>query len=283
MKIAQLMTGSSIDFEQRKKDIQRREMGEAYKKTRQYQSPKNPMLEELENLLSGKTEKDLHATDRANRELNASVDEETKSLTEKREEELKSPKVQSQIHGLEMTEQEVIAHENAHKSVGGDLTGPVAYTYTEGPDNERYINGGEVSINAKEGATDEETLRILERVKAAALASAEPSPQDLRVAASATAQIQQTRAEIARDRYEEFVTDEEEPFADVDLTTEIPERFLNDFNGRDVTQESVFGKELESLLQQRAFQKATSKYSSHIAMVKNGYRPFDEPSFSKTA
>ena len=56
MKIAQLMTGTNLDLENRKRAIQRREMGDIYKKNAQYQAKKNPMLKVLENLLSGKTE-----------------------------------------------------------------------------------------------------------------------------------------------------------------------------------------------------------------------------------
>ena len=138
----------------------------------------------------------------------------------------------------------------------------------------------------KEGATQEETLEILEKVKAAALAPAEPSPQDLRVAASATAQIQQTRAGIAKQNVEQLQTDEEEvePFAGVGTNVEVPERFMNNFEQRDATQGTLlFGRELESLLYERTFKQVSIKYSSHIDMVKNGYRSFDEPTFSKTA
>ena len=49
MKIAQLMTGTNLDLENRKRALQRREVGDAYKKNAQYQSKENPMLEVLEN------------------------------------------------------------------------------------------------------------------------------------------------------------------------------------------------------------------------------------------
>ncbi|WP_431028976.1 putative metalloprotease CJM1_0395 family protein [Lysinibacillus sp. LZ02] len=243
MKIAQLMTGTSFDLEQRKRAIQRREMGDAYKKNAQYQSPKNEMLEVLENLLSGKTEKELHAADQAKREFEAPASDEQQ---------------------LERT---------AHQSMDGRVTGPI--TYTDGSDNKRYIDDGEVSISMQE-----ETLTILEKVKAAALAPDEPSPQDLRVAASATAQIEQTRAAIASPSDEE----ETEPFAGVDTSVEIPARFMNHFEERDASQGTLLtGRELESLLYNRTFKKASMNYSSHIAMVKNGYRSLNEPTFSQTA
>lgn len=286
MKIAQLMTGTNLDLENRKRALQRREMGDAYKKNAQYQSKKNPMLEALENLLSGKTEKDLHAADQAKRESGAPPSEQEKSFVEQQQQKLEQPEVKAEINELKLTEKEVIAHEQAHKAVGGSVTGPVTYTHTEGPDGKRYIAGGEVSINTKEGSTPEETLRILEKVKAAALAPAEPSAQDLRVAASATAQIQQTRAEITNQNVEQLLTDEEEvePFAGVNTNVEVPERFMNNFEERDATQGTLLlGRDLERLLYERTFKKASMKYSSHIEMVKNGYRSFDEPTFSKIA
>jgi hypothetical protein len=55
-----------------------------------------------------------------------------------------------------------------------------------------------VSISAPEGKTPEETIQIMEQVKRAALAPASPSPQDLRVAAAASAAQMRARAEIAR-------------------------------------------------------------------------------------
>ena len=294
MKISQLMHNTTADFENRKRALQRRETTEAYRKTAQYQSPKNPVLEALENLLSGKTEKELHRADEQARLADGTVQQsavqddnaEKTDAEMTKQEKLQLPEVRQEIRQLQLTEQEVIKHEQAHKSVGGSVTGPVSYTYTEGPDDQRYIDGGEVSINAKEGSTPEETLSILERVRAAALAPADPSPQDLRVAASAASRMQQVRSEIAQQSYEEFneqrVADEE-PFQNVELKTAIPDRFLNDFANRDASAPNYFGRDVEQTLFERVFQKATSKYAQHVAMVKNGYRSFEEPSFSRTA
>lgn len=262
MKIAQLVIGTNQNLENRKRVLQRREAGDAYKKNAQYQAKKNPMLEVLENLLSGKTEKDLHAAEQAKREFGTTTSEQGKS---------DQLEVKAEIKELELSEKEVVVHEQAHKAVGGHVTGP---------DDKRYINGGEVSIHVKEESRPEETLKILEKVKATALAPANPSPQDLRVAASATAQIQQTRAEMTKQNVEEEIA----PFADVDTNVEVPERFMNNFEQRDATQGTLLsGRELESLLYERIFKKASTKYSHHIDMVKNGYRSFDEPTFSKTA
>ena len=272
MKINSLLHGMRPDFEDRKRALQRRDAGEAYKKHAQYADPKkSPMLQALENLLSGKTEKELLAADNT---VNNSVQQATS------DENLEHPTVKKEIEQLKQTEKEVIAHEQAHKAVGGNITGPIVYSHTTGPDDEQYIVAGEVSINAPTGDTPDETIALLEKVRQAALAPAEPSPQDLRVAASAAAQIQQVRGEEIVEEAEQ--TEEQEPFAGASLQVNIPEQFQSDFN-RDPEKETVFGKDLEQLLFQRNFAKATQKYAAHYAMVQNGYRSMYEPSFVQSA
>lgn len=108
------------------------------------------------------------------------------------------PKIAAETARLKAIEREVIAHEAAHKAVGGQYAGAVSYTYVTGPDGRRYIAGGEVPISAPEGKTPEETIRIMEQVKRAALAPASPSPQDFRVAAAAAAAQMRAQAEMAR-------------------------------------------------------------------------------------
>ena len=97
---------------------------------------------------------------------------------------------------LRITEQKVKAHELAHKTAGGDLAGPVRYKYTKGPDGKLYITGGEVPLRLKEGRTPEETIEIAQKVKRAALAPMNPSPQDRAVAAKATAMEMKARIEM---------------------------------------------------------------------------------------
>lgn len=276
MKISGLLHGYNPDLEERKRSVQRKEVGNVYKKHAKYaDASKNPMLQALENLLSGKTEKDLHEADAAARK------DAQPTAIEAKEEQLARPEVKKEISQLKQSEQEVIAHENAHKSAGAGVTGAVTYTHTTGPDDQRYINGGEVAIQmpATTGESDE-TIALLERVRQAALAPAEPSSQDLRVAASASAQIQQVRA----DKYGEVVEEQDEtvPFADEDFTFDIPDKFQKDF-ARNPEEQTIFGQDLEKLLFQRTFNNASQKYSSHMAMVNNGYRSVTEPTFTQVA
>ncbi|MBD8032691.1 hypothetical protein [Solibacillus merdavium] len=64
MKISSLVHGSNLALEERKRLLQRKEASEIYKKHAKYtDTSKNPLLEALEHLLSGKTEKELHDVD----------------------------------------------------------------------------------------------------------------------------------------------------------------------------------------------------------------------------
>lgn len=60
-----------------------------------------------------------------------------------------------------------------------------------------YAVGGEVSLDVSPGRTPEETLRRARQISAAALAPAEPSGQDLAVAARAAQMARQAEAELA--------------------------------------------------------------------------------------
>jgi hypothetical protein len=108
------------------------------------------------------------------------------------------PRIQQIISQLKSTEEKVKAHEAAHKSAGGAATGPISYTYTRGPDGKNYITGGEVPITISSGSTPQETISRMQQVIQAALAPADPSPQDRAVAAQASnikMQAQQEKAQ----------------------------------------------------------------------------------------
>lgn len=121
----------------------------------------------------------------------------------KRKEDKSEDAKDSQVRELEQIQQEVIAHEAAHQAAAGEFGGGVSYSYTQGPDGQSYITGGEVPIRFKEGATPEETLRNMQKVQAAANAPADPSGQDRQVAAKAAALATKARGEITREHAEE--------------------------------------------------------------------------------
>ncbi len=101
---------------------------------------------------------------------------------------------------------EVVRHEQAHAAVGGRYAGAPSYEYEQGPDGQRYAVGGEVSIDVSPVADDPEaTITKMEVVKRAALAPAEPSPQDYRVASLADQQRLEAQSQLNQQRTEEFV------------------------------------------------------------------------------
>jgi hypothetical protein len=104
---------------------------------------------------------------------------------------------QREVEELRARDAEVRAHENAHVAAAGGLAGPISYEYETGPDGRRYAVGGEVPISIPESDSPEEQIRNAEKARAAALAPAEPSAQDMAVAARAEQMAAEARAEIA--------------------------------------------------------------------------------------
>jgi len=92
----------------------------------------------------------------------------------------------------------VRTHEAAHAAVGGPYAGSPTLTYTSGPDGRSYAVGGEVSIDMSPVAGDPQaTLEKAQTVRAAALAPAQPSAQDMRVAARAMQMAARAYAELS--------------------------------------------------------------------------------------
>ncbi len=123
----------------------------------------------------------------------AQSDESKKADEQQRQQEL------SEIQQLSARDMEVRNHELAHAAVGGSYAGAPSYEYQTGPDGKKYAVGGEVSIDVSKGATPQETIEKMQTVKAAALAPAEPSSQDRKVAAEASQNIAEARVELVRE------------------------------------------------------------------------------------
>lgn len=92
------------------------------------------------------------------------------------------------LEQLKQTDSEVRRHEMAHVAAGGRyITSGATFTYQRGPDGRNYAVGGEVSIDTAPVPGDPQaTIQKMRQVKNAALAPANPSAQDLKVAAQAT-------------------------------------------------------------------------------------------------
>ncbi len=109
----------------------------------------------------------------------------------------------SQISKLQVTDAKVRAHEAAHLAAGGGVvTGGANFSYTRGPDGKMYAVGGEVPIDSGEASTPEATIQKARQIAAAAMAPADPSPQDFRVATSAIMMEQRARTELVREQME---------------------------------------------------------------------------------
>lgn len=91
------------------------------------------------------------------------------------------------LDALKKRDLEVRQHEAAHAAVGGALAGAPSFTFERGPDGKSYAVGGEVSVELSAGGSPEETIARARQVRAAAMAPAQPSGQDYRVAAAASA------------------------------------------------------------------------------------------------
>jgi hypothetical protein len=101
------------------------------------------------------------------------------------------------IRQLQQRDKEVRTHELAHATAGGSTTGSPSYTFEIGPDGKEYAVGGEVDVDLSIVAGDPQaTIVKMKRVHAAALAPANPSTQDTRVAASAAQKILTAQSEL---------------------------------------------------------------------------------------
>ncbi|MCK6408945.1 putative metalloprotease CJM1_0395 family protein [Thauera sp.] len=127
-----------------------------------------------------------------------------------------------QVGALQERDREVRAHEMAHVAAGAGLvTRGASYTYQTGPDGQRYAIGGEVGIDTSPGRTPEESLAKAERVRAAALAPAEPSGQDRQVAVQAARMASEARMEIARQAFARSGTPQAPPAQAEDRSREV--------------------------------------------------------------
>ena len=101
------------------------------------------------------------------------------------------------INQLSKRDREVRSHELAHATVGGSTTGSPSYSFEVGPNGKKYAVDGEVKVDLSIVAGDPKaTILKMQKVYDAALAPINPSPQDIRVAASATRKILTAQSEL---------------------------------------------------------------------------------------
>jgi hypothetical protein len=105
-----------------------------------------------------------------------------------------------EVERLKARDAEVRVHEAAHAATAGGLGGRPSLEYSTGPDGHRYAVSGEVSIDMSPGRTPQETLTRARTIRAAATAPADPSAQDMAVAASAARMEAEAQREIQEAR-----------------------------------------------------------------------------------
>ncbi|WP_144512079.1 hypothetical protein [Bacillus sp. FJAT-22090] len=222
-------TGNGISnqiatFEERKRTLQRKDAGDAYRRQADYFQPKIPSLEELEDLLLGNKEKEPEA-----------------------------PEVSAAIREFQQLE-------NSNKQSTNMLD----------------IKGPGIPVQTIGGHTLEKTVELLEKVRSNALAAEKPTPQDLRVAANASAKIQQVNGQI--------VLHEE---ANRQIAMEVKQQLedeaaVSNHAFSDTPSTKTIQEDLESLQKKRLKEKAIAKYSYQVHLKRYGFSDL-EPSFFRIA
>jgi len=105
-----------------------------------------------------------------------------------------------EVEKLEKRDRHVRNHEQAHVNAGASNP---TYEFKSGPDGKRYAVGGHARIDVSKTGDPEKDIEKAKKVKRAALAPMDPSPQDRRVAAEADQMEREARAELAEEQKRE--------------------------------------------------------------------------------
>jgi hypothetical protein len=131
------------------------------------------------------------------------------------------------------------------------------------------LDAGQVKqVTFPVGKTLEETIDLWRGVRADALSVPEPSTADYQLAATASAKIMQTEAQIALEKR-----------AQSEVEAEL---FHEELQTASVASEDLPSLDREVLLLQKQYDQAISSYSFHVQMKRNGFE-IERPSFYKIA
>ncbi|MDR2346708.1 MAG: hypothetical protein LBE18_11630 [Planctomycetaceae bacterium] len=171
---------------------------------------------------------------------------------------------QEQVSELKERDAEVRQHEAAHLAVAGQYAqGGAQYTYQTGPDGKKYAIGGSVSIDVSEVEGDPEaTIAKMQQVAAAATAPAEPSSQDLKVAAAARRTEAKARIELAQSN---------------------AENAMNTGNQSDESEESEESENSGNIFSQSVKNSVQSKNSSNQAVAINVAKSVVSSAYASTS
>ena len=111
-----------------------------------------------------------------------------------------SPEDIKRLQVLKQIDRRTRAHEKAHMAAGGGIVmGGPTYKYEIGPDGKQYAFQGDVKIDVSPGPNPRATLRKAMQIQRAALAPADPSAQDRRVAAEAQRMAEDARGQLRQE------------------------------------------------------------------------------------
>jgi len=136
---------------------------------------------------------------------------------------------------------------------------------------------GTAPIQAIIGSTPEETIELLEDVRRAALAPANPTAQEVSVAASATTRIRGAQAQVALNERAETQIELESQ-----RQKELQAEASNRSTQPDFQQIKSNDVDLEKLKHLRIFEQAIAKYSFQVQLKKYGFSE-QQPSFYRIA
>ncbi|MDH5219390.1 MAG: putative metalloprotease CJM1_0395 family protein [Gammaproteobacteria bacterium] len=107
-----------------------------------------------------------------------------------------------QVKEMAKRDREVRTHEQAHMATAGQYArGGINLETKTGPDGKSYAVSGHVNIDTSPVPNNPEaTIQKANRIRAAAMAPAEPSSQDRSVASEATKMATDARAELAKEQ-----------------------------------------------------------------------------------
>ncbi|MFJ7970020.1 hypothetical protein [Psychrobacillus sp. NPDC096389] len=139
------------------------------------------------------------------------------------------------------------------------------------------IKGPSIPVQTIGGPTLEKTVELLEKVRSTALAPAQPTPEDLRVAASASAKIQRVNAQISLNMEANRQIDQE-----VKQQLEDEAAISNRSVPSDYPSPKQLQEDLENIQKKRWKEQAIAKYSYQVHLKRYGFADL-EPSFFRIA
>ncbi len=158
----------------------------------------SPSLNQQSSSSNTSASQNRNAQDRNNPDSGSTVASQSTNQTDNQKVKQQELQVQQVLNQLKARDTEVRAHEMAHLAVAGQYAKGMSFSYQTGPDGKQYAIGGEVGIDTSPVSGDPQaTIEKARVIQRAALAPAEPSNQDRRVAQAATQMMQQAQVELA--------------------------------------------------------------------------------------